>query len=173
MKTYLTSLRHLAIAAASLIMLAGCASISQIEVNRKAPERAYRIVNVISGPEQAGDVSAALEAALQQHGFVTRVNASAQDSGTLVARFKDIWKRNGVTYLNQLSIELVDADSKALIVSSAWKNSGVRQYQSVPEVVDTLVSSMLSRLPNNYKPVAKAPDNDLKTVSLNAVNQKQ
>jgi hypothetical protein len=173
MKTYSTSLRNLAFAAAGLFLLAGCASTSQIEVNRKAPERAYRVVNVISGPDQAGDVSAALEAALQQHGFATRINSSEQDRGTLIARYKDTWKRNGVTFLNRLSIELLDADSNALLVSSNWQNSGVRQFQSVPEVVDGLVASMLSRLPNNYKPVAKATDKSLKTVSLNALNQKQ
>ena len=114
MKTYLTAFRSLAAAAVLLLLAAGCASTSQIEVNRKAPERAYKVVNVISGPDQAGDVSAALEAALQQHGFATRVNASSQDKGSLIARYKDTWKRNGVTYLNRLSIELLDADSKAL-----------------------------------------------------------
>lgn len=173
METYLTSLRNLAFAAAGLFLLAGCASTTQIEVNREAPERAYRTVNVMSGPEQAGDVSAALEAALQQHGFATRINPSSQDGGTLTAQFKDTWKRNGVTYLKHLSIELLDSDTKALLVSSNWQNSGVNQFQSVPEVVDGLVASMLSRLPNNYKPVAKATDNKLKTVSLKAFDQKQ
>ena len=173
MKTYSTAFRSLAAAVGLLLLAAGCASTSQIEVNRKAPERAYRVVNVISGPDQAGDVSAALEAALQQHGFATRVNASSQDKGSLIARYKDTWKRNGVTYLNRLSIDLLDADSNALLVSSNWQNSGVRQFQSVPEVVDGLVASMLSRLPNNYKPVAKATDKNLKTVSLNSLKQKQ
>ncbi len=166
MNTSSTLLRSLAAAAAGLFLLAGCASTSQIEVNRKAPEQAYRVVNVISGPHQAGDVSAALAEALKQHGFVTRVNSSSQDSGTLIVQYKDTWKRNGVTYLNHLTIELLDADTRALLVSSNWQNSGVRQYQSVPEVVDRLVASMLNRLPNHYKPIAKATHNNLKTVSF-------
>lgn len=132
MKTYSTLLCNLAFTAAGLFLLAGCASTTQIEVIRKAPERAYRMVNVISGPEQAGDVSAALEAALQQYGFVTRINPCAQDGGTLTACFKDTWKRNGVTYLKHLSIELLDSHTKALLVSSNWQNSGVDQFQSVP-----------------------------------------
>lgn len=156
MKTYSNSFRRLAITAAGLLLIVGCASTSQIQVNPKAPERAYRVVNVISGPDQAADVSAALEAALRQHGFATRMNPSTQERGTLIARYQDTWKRNGVTYLNRLSIELLDADSNALLVSSNWQNSGVRQYQSVPEVVNSLVASMLSKLPNNYKPIAAA-----------------
>jgi hypothetical protein len=172
MKTYSISLRSLAVAA-GLFLLAGCASTSQIDVNRNAPEKAYRVVNVISGPEQAGDVSAALEAALKQHGFATLINPASQDSGTLIARFKDTWKRNGVTYLNHLTIELLDSDSKTVLVSSNWQNAGVRQYQSVPEVVDRLVASMLSRLPNNYKPTTTATPNNLKTISFNVANPKQ
>jgi hypothetical protein len=147
MKTYLTAFRSLAAAAGLMLLAAGCASTSQIEVNRKAPERAYRMVNVLCGPDQAGDVSAALEAALQQHGFRTRVNPATQGIGTLTARFQDIWKRNGITYLGKLNVELLDVDSKTVLVSSNWQNTSGHQAQSVPEIVDQLVATMVSRLP--------------------------
>lgn len=130
-----------------LLILSACASTSSFDVNRKAPERAYQVVNVISGPDQAGDISAALEAALQYHGFKTRVNPATQGVGTLTARFKDAWKRNGVTYLGRLSMEFFDVDSKTVLVSSVWQNTSGHQAESVPEVVDDLVASMLSRLP--------------------------
>jgi hypothetical protein len=132
---------------AALLLLSACASTSRVEVNRKAPERSYQVVNVISNPDQAGDVSAALEAALQQHGFKTRVNPAAQDSGTLTARFQDAWKRNGITFLSKLNIELLDVDSKVVLVTSNWQNTAGHQAQSVPEVVDQLVASMLTRMP--------------------------
>ncbi len=102
----------------------------------------------MSAPDQAGDVSAALEAALQQHGFKTRVNPATQGAGTLTARFQDAWKRNGLTYLGKLNMELVDVDSKTVLVSSNWQNSSGHQAQSVPEVVNNLVAAMLNRLSN-------------------------
>lgn len=148
MKTssYRSFYRHAA-AFAGLLLFSACASTSKIDVNGKPPLRAYQVVNVISGPEQAGDVSAALEAALQQHGFKTRINPATQGVGTLTARFQDIWKRNGMTYLGKLSLELLDVDSKTVLVSSNWRNTSGHQAQSVPEVVDQLVATMLGRLP--------------------------
>ncbi len=134
-------------ALAGLLFLSACASTSSVNVNAKAPARSYQVVNVISGPDQAGDVSTALEAAFQQHGFKTRVNPATQGVGTLTARFQDAWKRNGMTYLGRLSLEFFDVDSKAVLASSVWQNTGGHQAQSVPEVVDGLVTSMLSRLP--------------------------
>ena len=138
---------RLSAAIAALLLLSACASSSRVDVNRKAPERSYQVVNIINGPDQAGDVSAALEAALQKHGFKTRVNPAAQDSGTLTARYQDAWKRNGVTFLSKLSIEMHDVDSKVVLVSSNWQNTSGHQAQSVPEVVDQLVASMLGRIP--------------------------
>ena len=132
---------------AGLLLLSACASTSSIDVNRKAPLRAYQVVNVVSTPDQAGDVSAALEAALQQHGFKTRINPATQGVGTLTARFQDVWKRNGMTYLGKLSLELLDVDTKTVLISSNWKNTSGHQAQSVPEVVDQLVASMLGQLP--------------------------
>ena len=132
----------------SALLLCACASTSRVEFNGKAPERTYHVVNVISTPDQAGDVSAALEAALQQHGFKTRVNPATQGTGTLTARFQDAWKRNGMTYLGKLNMELVDVDSKTVLVSSNWRNTTGHQAQSVPEVVNNLVTAMLNRLPN-------------------------
>lgn len=130
-----------------LLLLAACASTSSIAVNRKAPLRAYQVVNVISTPDQAGDISAALEAALQQHGFKTRINPATQGVGTLTARFQDSWKRNGMTYLGKLNLELLDVDTKTVLVSSNWQNTSGHQAQSVPDVVDQLIASMLGRLP--------------------------
>jgi hypothetical protein len=132
---------------AGMLLLSACASTSRIDVNRKAPERAYQVVNVVSTPDQAGDVSAALEAALQQYGFKTRVNPATQGVGTLTARFQDAWKRNGITYLGTLNVELFDVDTKTVLVASSWKNTSGQQAQSVPEVVNQLVDTMLSRLP--------------------------
>ena len=114
---------RLSAAIAALLLLSACASTSGVDVNRKAPEHSYQVVNVISNPDQAGVVSAALEAALQKHGFKTLVNPAAQDSGTLTARYQDAWKRNGVTFLSKLSIEMLDVDSKAVLVSSNWQNT--------------------------------------------------
>ena len=147
-----------ATALAGLLLLSACASISSVDVNRKAPLRTYQVVNVVSGPDQAGDVSAALEAALQRYGFKTRVNPATQGVGTLTARFQDLWKRNGITYLGKLNIELLDVDSKTVLVSSNWKNASGHQAQSVPEIVDQLVASMLSRIP---KQQSGQPDSTL------------
>ena len=150
MKTFIRpSICRLAVAIAGLLLLCACASTSSIDVNRKATARSYQVVNVVSGPDQAGDVSAALEAALQQRGFKIRVNPATQGIGTLTARYQDIWKRNGITYLNKLSVELLDVDTKTVLVSSNWKNTGGRQAQSVPEVVNQLVDSMLKQMPRS------------------------
>ena len=153
-----TLIRHsnyrLALAVAGALLLSACASTSRIEVNQKAPERTYQVVNVVSGLDQAGDVSAALEAALQQRGFKIRVNPATQGVGTLTARYRDTWKRNGITYLNNLTVELLDVDTQTVLVSSNWKNTSGHQAQSVPEVVDQLVASMLRRMPSN---TAQAP----------------
>ena len=143
----MSAMFRFATALAGLLLLAACASTSHIDVNRNAPTRAYQVVNVVSGPEQAGDVSAALEAALQQRGFKIRVNPVTQGTGTLTARYQDTWKRNGITYLNKLNVELLDVDTKTVLVSSSWKNASGHQAQSVPEVVDQLVASMLGRIP--------------------------
>jgi hypothetical protein len=149
-----TAMIRFTFALAGLLLLSACASTSSIDVNRKAPERTYQVVNVVSGPEQAGDVSAALEAALQQRGFKIRVNPATQGIGTLTARYQDTWKRNGITYLNKLNVELLDVDTKTVLVSSSWKNTSGRQAQSVPEVVDQLVESMLRGMPRTR---AEAP----------------
>jgi hypothetical protein len=141
------SLRCRAAAFFSALLLCACASVSSVDVNRKAPLRAYQVVNVICGPDQAGDVSAALEAALKQRGFKTRINPATPGVGTLTARFQDTWKRNGMTYLGRLNLEFLDVDSKTLLVSSTWENTGGRQAQSVPEVVDQLVATMIGRAP--------------------------
>ena len=138
---------RLSAAIAALLLLSACASTSRVDVHRTAPERTYQVVNIINGFDQAGDVSAALEAALQQHGFKTRVNPTVQDVGTLTARYEDAWKRNGITFLSKLNIELLDVDSKVVLVSSNWQNTSGHQAESVPEVVDQLVASMLSRMP--------------------------
>ena len=148
MKTLIRSSNYRLVAAiAGLLLLSACASTCHIEVNHKAPERTYQVVNVVSGPDQAGDVSAALKAALQQRGFKIRVNPASQGTGTLTARYQDTWKRNGITYLNNLSVELFDVDTKTVLISSSWKNTLGHQAQSVPEVVDQLVDSMLRRMP--------------------------
>ena len=136
-----------AAAVAGMLLLSACASTSSFDVNHKAPARSYQVVNVISGPDQAGDVSAALEAALKQHGFKTRVNPATPGVGTLTARFQDIWKRNGIPYLGKLNLELLDVDSKTILVSSNWLNTSGEQAQSVPDVVNELVANMISRLP--------------------------
>ena len=65
---------RLSAAIAAFLLLSACASSSRVDVNRKAPGRSYQVVSIINGPDQAGDVSAALEAALQKLGFKTRVN---------------------------------------------------------------------------------------------------
>ena len=145
----MSAMFRLTAALVGLLLLAACASTSHIDVNRKAPTRAYQVVNVVSGPEQAGDVSAALEKALQQRGFKIRVNPTTQGTGTLTARYQDTWKRNGITYLNKLNVELLDVDTKTVLVSSSWKNTSGHQAQSVPEVVDQLVESMLRGMPRN------------------------
>ncbi len=144
---YSSSLRARAAALLGTMLLCACASISSVDVNRKAPLRTYQVVNIISGPDQAGDVSAALEAALKQHGFKTRVNPATPGVGTLTARFQDAWKRNGMTYLGRLKLEFLDVDSKTLLVSSTWENTSGHQTQSVPEVVNQLVATMIGRSP--------------------------
>ncbi len=140
---------RLSTATAALLLLSACASTSRVDVNRTAPERTYQVVNIINGFDQAGDVSAALQAALQQHGFKTRVNPIVQDVGTLTARYEDAWKRNGITFLSKLNIELLDVDSNVVLVSSNWQNTSGHQAESVPEVVDQLVASMLGRMPGS------------------------
>lgn len=148
MKTiFYSSLRSRATAVVSAMLLCACASISSVDVNRKAPLRTYQVVNVISGPDQAGDVTAALEAALKQHGFKTRINPATPGVRTLTARFQDVWKRNGMTYLGRLKLEFFDVDSKAPLVSSTWENKSGHQAQSVSEVVDQLVTTMIGRAP--------------------------
>ena len=153
---------RLSAAIAGLLLLSACASTSRVDVNRKAPERIYQVVNVINGPDQAGDVSAALDAALRRHGFKTRVNPGVQDAGTLTARYQDAWKRNGITFLSALTIEMIDVDNKVVLVSSNWQNTSGHQAESVPEVVNQLVASMLGRMPSrsaspkNTKQMVKA-----------------
>jgi hypothetical protein len=144
---YSSQLRSRAATLLSAMLLCSCASISNVDVNRKAPLRTYQVVNVISGPDQAGDVTAALEAAFKQLGFKTRINPATPGVGTLTARFQDTWKRNGMTYLGRLNLEFLDVDSHTLLVSSTWENTGGRQSQSVPEVVDQLVGTMIGRAP--------------------------
>lgn len=160
MNTHSTSFRY-ALAAAWLLLLSACATPGQTSVSRHLPERDYREAAVLSGPQQAGDVSVALEAALERHGLATRINPSAMGTGTLIARYKDDWKQNGISYLSRLTIDLLDSDGKTVLATSNWQNPGNRQYQSVPEVVDSLVTGMMSRLPRSYAkplPVADVAD---------------
>ena len=149
MNTFSTSFRT-ALAATVLLFLAACATSGQTSVSRQLPERQYREAAIITGPQQAGDVSAALEAVLQRHGLATRINPRSTGSNVLIARYKDDWKRNGVTFLSRLTIDLLDSDGKTLLATSKWENPGNKQYQSVPEVVDSLVTGMMSRLPRSY-----------------------
>ena len=148
MNTFSTSFRT-ALAATVLLFLAACATSGQTSVSRQLPERQYREAAIITGPQQAGDVSAALEAALQKQGLKTRINPRATGSNVLIARYKDDWKQNGISYLSHLTIDLLDSDGKTVLATSQWQNPGNRQYQSVPEVVDSLVTGMMSRLPRS------------------------
>ncbi len=158
MNTHSTSFRF-ALAAAGLLVLSACATPGQTSVSRHLAERGYHVAAVLSGPQQAGDVSAALEAAFQRHGLKTLINPSVIGSDVLIARYKDDWKQNGLSYLSRLTIDLLDSDGKTVLATSNWQNPGNRQYQSVPEVVDSLVTGMLSRLPGSYtKPVADVAD---------------
>jgi hypothetical protein len=141
----------------AVALVSACAATSQVKTAPTHADNRYLAARIIAGDEQASDVSAALGAAFQRHGLKSRINSASSGHDELIVRFKDSWKRDGLTYLDRLSIELIDAQSQSVVASAQWQNAALHDFHSVPEVVDVLVDKTFAKLRwQRPQPVAAA-----------------
>lgn len=133
-----------------LSTLLGCSTTQQVVMAKYSP--ANPIVSVARSPGEGNspEMDAHLEAALLADGLTLKSPVSAESrkaSGVdAVVSYVDTWRGDVVMYLQQISINLYDANTGDLIVTGEWHNSALHGFQDARLIVRQVVTDMLAKL---------------------------
>jgi hypothetical protein len=137
------SFRQLFVMGALSLALGGCATSSDVVVNRSAAHTTYTSAYVVTHGGNGADMDALIEKELLRHGLNVSSGSASPSSGQLRIEYVDEWRWDMVMYLRSLDVTAYDDRSQGLLATGSWKNSVMHGYHSKDTVVADVVSETL------------------------------
>jgi hypothetical protein len=129
--------------AALSVALGGCATSSDLVVNRSAPRTVYTSAYIVVNADNGADIDALIKKELLRHGLNVSSGNASQTSGRLRIEYVDEWKWDMVMYLRSIDVSAYDDRSQDLLATASWKNSAMHGFHSKDTVVADVVSETL------------------------------
>jgi hypothetical protein len=136
-------LRQLLVLGALSFGLGGCATSSDVVVNRSAPHTNYTSAYVVTHGGNGADMDALIKKELVRHGLNVSSGSASPTSGQLRIEYVDEWKWDVVMYLRSLDVTAYDDRTQNLLATASWKNSAMHGFHSKDTVVADVVSETL------------------------------
>lgn len=133
-----------------LSALVGCSTTQQVVMAKYSQTKHIESIARSPGEGNSPEMDANLDAALLADGLTVKTTVLPETRKSpgvdAVISYVDTWRWDVVMYLQQISINLYDANTGDLIMTGEWHNSALHGFQDAKLIVRQVVTDMMTKL---------------------------